>query len=83
MTICKSAISLGIPGQFDAPEFLQAVEKVLNACRDAGKLCMMFSSNTDEAKKYIEQGFDAVANSIDSALFMEVYKDMVDAMRNA
>ncbi|MBQ3369597.1 MAG: hypothetical protein IJG48_01115 [Mogibacterium sp.] len=83
MTTCKSAISLGIPGQFDAPEFLQAVERVLKACRDAGKLCMMFSSNTDEAKKYIEQGFDAVANSIDSALFMEVYKDMVDDMRNA
>ena len=72
------SISMGIPGQFDAPEFQQAIDRVLKACKEAGKLCMIFSSNIDEAKGYINKGFDAVANSIDTIMFMQVYKKMME-----
>ena len=75
------SISMGIPGQFDAPEFRQAVSRVLNACREAGKLCMIFSSSAEEAREYMNQGFDAVANSIDTIMFKKIYKEMVEAIR--
>lgn len=75
------SISMGMPGQFKAPEFLQAVTRVLNACKDAGKLCMIFSTTVEDAKGYMQEGFDAVANSIDTLMFMKVYKEMMDEIR--
>ena len=72
---------MGIPGQFDAPEFKEAVDRILSACKQAGKLCMMFTSTPSEARMYIEKGFDAVANSIDTIVFAQAYKSMVDEIR--
>ena len=54
------SISMGIPGQFDAPQFRRAVSRVLTACKEAGKLCMIFTSSVEEAKAYMDQGFEAV-----------------------
>ena len=75
------SICMGIPGQFDAPEFKEAVDRILSACKQAGKLCMMFTSTPSEARMYIEKGFDAVANSIDTIVFAQAYKSMVDEIR--
>lgn len=75
------SISMGIPGQFDAPEFQQAIERVLKACKETGKLCMIFTASPDEAKRYMNRGFDAVANSIDTIMFKDVYKRMVEDIR--
>ncbi len=76
------SISMGIPGQFDIPEFRQAINRVLIACKEAGKLCMIFTNSIEDAKKYMNQGFDAVANSIDTIMFMNAYKEMVENIRN-
>lgn len=75
------SISMGIPGQFDAPQFRRAVSRVLNTCKEAGKLCMIFTSSVEEAKAYMDQGFDAVANSIDTIMFRDIYKEMVKTIR--
>ena len=75
------SISMGIPGQFDAPVFRQAISRVLQACKEAGKLCMIYTSNAEEAKAYLQTGFDAVANSMDSVMFKKVYQEMTDAIR--
>lgn len=76
------SISMGIPGQFDAPEFRQAVNIVLNTCKDAGKLCMVFTNSIEETREYMDQGFDAVANSIDTIMFKKVYQEMMEAVRS-
>ena len=75
------SISMGIPGQFDAPVFRQAISRVLEACKEAGKLCMIYTNNANEARAYLEMGFDAVANSMDSVMFKKVYQEMADAIR--
>lgn len=75
------SISMGIPGQFDAPVFRQAISRVLQACKEAGKLCMIYTNNAEEAKAYLQTGFDAVANSMDSVMFKKVYQEMTDAIR--
>ncbi|NCB52708.1 MAG: hypothetical protein EOM54_12665 [Clostridia bacterium] len=51
------SISMGIPAQFDKPEFQAALEKVLGACKAAGKFCMILS--TDPAKDHanLKKGF--------------------------
>lgn len=75
------SIAMGIPAQFEAPEFTAAVGRILKACKDAGKLCMTFTTSTAEARAYIEQGFDAVANSIDAMVIAEAYSRMVAEIR--
>ena len=47
------SISMGMPGQFDHPEFQKAIDRILGACKDAGKLCMIFTGSPEEAKSYI------------------------------
>ena len=75
------SISMGIPGQFDAPEFRQAIRRVLKTCKEGGKLCMIFSGSVEEAKRYMDQGFDAIANSVDTIMFKKVYKEMMEDIR--
>lgn len=75
------SICMGIPAQFDSPEFQAAMDRILKACKDAGKLCMTFTSNVAEARDYISRGFDAVANSIDTIVFAQAYKTMTEEIR--
>ncbi len=72
---------MGIPGQFNAPEFRKAISRILNTCKEAGKLCMIFTNSVEEARKYMNQGFDAVANSIDTIMFKKIYKEMMETIR--
>ena len=75
------SICMGIPGQFDAPEFKEAVDRILCACKQAGKLCMTFTSSLEEARMYIDKGFDAVAYSIDTIVIGQAYKEAMEKIR--
>lgn len=75
------SISMGIPAQFDAPEFTEAIERILKACKEANKLCIIYTSTVAEARKYIEMGFEGVANSIDTIVFAQAYTQMVNDIR--
>lgn len=75
------SICLGIPGQFDAPEFRAAVDRILAACRQNGKICMIFTTTTEDSRAYIEKGFDAVAYSIDAVVIGDAYKAAVEEIR--
>lgn len=68
------SISLGKPGDFDDPRFKSAVARILEACKKAGKYSLIFSTAIDQARAYLEQGFDGVAHSIDFTVFTEAYK---------
>ncbi|MBQ4371249.1 MAG: hypothetical protein II803_02435 [Firmicutes bacterium] len=57
------SIAMGIPGEFGAPEFLEAVERIKRACRKAGKLCTTFAGNASDAKREMESGMDAAATA--------------------
>ena len=75
------SICMGIPGQFDAPEFREAVDRILRVCKQSGKLCMTFTSTAEEARMYIKKGFDAIANSMDTIVIAQAYKSMVEDIR--
>lgn len=75
------SICMGIPTQFDSPAFQAAVDRILNACKKAGKLSMIYTSTPDEAKFYLSKGFDAVSNSLDAIIFSDAYRAIADAIR--
>lgn len=51
------SIAMGIPGQFDAPEFRAALARIKAACDQAGKFCMVYCKNVDFARERLKEGF--------------------------
>lgn len=76
------SISMGMPGQFDAPEFQAAVTRIVAACRAAGKYCMFFTGTADGVIDGFRRGFDAMAYSLDAALFIQSVKRDVENIRS-
>ena len=78
------SISMGMPGQFDAPEFQAAVTRIVAACCAAGKYCMFFTftGTADGVIDGFRRGFDAMAYSLDAALFIQSVKRDVEDIRS-
>ena len=72
---------LGIPGQFQSETYLAAKERVLKACKAAGKPCYILSMTPPEAHALLAEGYAGVAHSLDFAIFTEAYKKEVAAIR--
>ena len=77
------SISMGIPGQFDKPEFQAALRRVLDACHAAGKFCIYFTVNAAAVPEGFRQGFDALAYSLDASVLIQAYRDILSGIRAA
>lgn len=75
------SISMGLPGKFDDPVFQAAIDRIISACRSAGKFCLFFAGSADAVVAGFERGFDAMAYSLDAALFIKALKDEVAKIR--
>ena len=75
--------SLGIPGQFDHPDFHAAIDKVLQVCNDAGKIPGFMASDVADANQLIERGFRAIAYGGDIWLYQQALADGLAAVREA
>lgn len=71
------SVCMGIPKQFDAPVFQAAVRRILKACKDAGKISIIYTNTVEESRKYLAMGFDAVCNTADYVIYRRGYQDMV------
>ncbi|MDX9802351.1 MAG: aldolase/citrate lyase family protein [Spirochaetia bacterium] len=72
-------LSIGMekPAQFDDPEFLAAVKRILKACNDAGKFSFIYTVKTGDAKKYLNSGFSGVAVNTDVSVFINAFKSII------
>ena len=75
------SISMGIPGQFDAPEFKAALARILKATHDAGKFCMMFAPTPERAVEVIKEGYDSATYSLDASVIISCFKEKVEYIR--
>lgn len=75
------SICMGIPGEFDNPKFLEAIARILKACKDAGKLCTIYSGSVEDSRKQLADGMDAVATLVDANVIIKAYKDLVGGIR--
>lgn len=71
------SIGMGKPAQFDAPEFILAITRVLKACKAAGKFSFIYTGSNTVAKQYLSEGFNAVAANMDAAVYINAYKALV------
>jgi len=59
------SIAMGIPCQFDKPQFKEALVRIRTACEKAGKFCMVFCGDENVAKARLAEGFQHVTVSCD------------------
>lgn len=74
------SISMGIPAQFKDKRFIAAIDRILNACKNAGKPVLIYTGNINDAKIYLDDGFDGIAYTIDATVLVEGYREIVKSI---
>lgn len=75
--------SLGIPGEFQHPAFLAAVERLVRACVAHGKAPAMLAADEAWAREYAAKGFRLMAYGIDQLLLQDALRHGLDVLRAA
>ncbi len=75
------SISMGMPGDFSNPVFQAALDRIINACRAAGKKCILFTGSVEGVADGFARGFDCMTYSLDAAIFIEALRERVEKMR--
>lgn len=78
---CDMSISLGIPGQYDHPDFLRAFDKVMNACEKYGVIFGYLPLSVSEAQVMADKGVRCIAYSADVFLYSITLKNDVQQIR--
>jgi 2-keto-3-deoxy-L-rhamnonate aldolase RhmA len=76
------SIAMGIPLQFNSPVLIAAIDRILEACNKYHKQSMIFSGTPADAQKWLEKGFDSVTCGLDTSIFINSYKRLVDACKD-
>lgn len=75
--------SLGIPGQFDHPDFQSAVDRVMSACRNSGKTAGFMPLSVEEARSFRDRGFRMLAYSGDLWIYQQALRSALEAVQRA
>lgn len=75
------SLSMGIPAQFDHPEFLKAIEKVANACEQHGKTAGVMVNDAESARVWKDLGYRAFAYLGDVWLYKNALQQGLGALR--
>ena len=75
--------SMGIPGRFDDPRYLEALALVAGAARAAGKAAGVMLRNPGEVRSHFELGYSFFAISTDASLLAATEREAVAAARAA
>ena len=73
--------SLGIAGQFDHPDYVEAVDRIAKAANDQGKSLGRVVNGADEGAKLYARGFDFVAVGTDTQLYANALRAELTALR--
>ncbi|WP_243316974.1 HpcH/HpaI aldolase family protein [Geothrix paludis] len=73
--------SLGISEQFDHPVFLEAVERIARACREAAMPLGIFRMTAAEMRPHAAAGFTLLATGLDSTLLETGALAMLEELR--
>lgn len=77
------SISMGMPGDFDNPVFLDALKKIVCATHKNGKFTIMFAGTEQKAKEAYANGNDSVAYSLDMDFYIKGLAQAVSSLRSA
>jgi 2-keto-3-deoxy-L-rhamnonate aldolase RhmA len=74
--------SMGIPGQFDNPKFLDALKRVIDTARKNSLGIGIQPGSLDQAREWMEMGFNVISYSADHSVYINAMKQAVAGVRN-
>jgi 2-keto-3-deoxy-L-rhamnonate aldolase RhmA len=74
---------LGIPGGFQEPRFLAAVDRIVAACEQQRKAAAFIATDETWAREYASKGFRLFAFGLDQLLLQTALRRGLDVLRNA
>lgn len=77
------SISMGIPGDFDNPVFLDALKRIVSAVHKHGKFTIMFAGTEKKALEAYANDNDSVAYSLDMDFYIKGLSAAVAAVKDA
>ncbi|AUS77722.1 aldolase [Actinoalloteichus sp. AHMU CJ021] len=75
--------SMGIPGRFDHPDYLAALDRVASAAADHGKLAGFMPTSVPQATDLVERGFRLLAYGGDLWIYQKALATDLGAIRSA
>jgi 2-keto-3-deoxy-L-rhamnonate aldolase RhmA len=75
--------ALGIPGQFQHPDYIEALHKCVAIAKKYGKAAGFMASSPSEADHMIALGFHAIAYSGDIWIYQSALRENLEAIRSA
>lgn len=69
--------ALGKPGQFDDQEVIDAIQKVADVCKAAGKFSFIYAGSIPAITKNFEIGYGSVTYAMDAIVLSQAYADIV------
>lgn len=75
------SVSLGIPGQFEHPDFKAAMDNIVSAARRHGKALGRLVANTEQGVSFYKQGFNFCCYSGDVWLLRDALTSAVNTLR--
>ena len=72
---------MGIPGQFDHPDYLAAIDRFREACDRHGKASGIMATSVEDARVQIERGFRCIAYWGDIWLYAQALRGGLEAIR--
>ena len=73
--------SMGIPGQFDHPQYLEAIAHVAAVCQRHGKAAGFMAMQVDEGRTMLEKGFRSLAYGGDLWLYRRALGQGITGLR--
>ena len=73
--------SMGIPGRFDHPDYLRAVDRFLEACDRHARAPGIMSPGVEEARAQLGRGFRCVAYWGDVWIYAQALREGLEAIR--
>lgn len=73
--------SMGIPGKFEDPRFIDALQRVVAAASNCGKAAALQPGNFEQAEKWLSLGFHAVSWKTDIALYRGALQSEIRSLR--
>lgn len=73
---------MGIPGQFDHPDYVAAVRRIARACAAHGKTAAFLATDDAGARRYLDEGYRLLAFGIDQLMLQSALAAGLAAMRN-
>lgn len=75
--------ALGVPRQFDAPVFQEALDRVVVACRAHGKVAGILTNDRAGAEAYLARGFKFIAIGSDATLLAATLRGVLPDLGRA